>query len=461
VAAEATSRRSSSAASPAAGCGSPSAGAGAAASPAAGASAALSSGMPGSVAASSPGAVPSAGAGAVLLAAGASVAVLPGAWVSGGLASASSGAGSLPGAGGARCPVLICGARPGGGGLPGGRGGGAAGAFSGGPGGVAAGFEGGQSPAGGGAGCGGQRGPDACCGGAGRAAGGRGGSGGRGRVRVVSLRGVLLSCGHWRDSFSGVSRPGLFRVIAEDFSCGLSDHHSGWRSRQAVCVVISVTWTAEPSYLAEHPADKFTQAARFGISGCGRQDSRGGASIPHAQLAVAWLRSGVRRRRGCGPSAGRPRPHGASARRCTHPRRALARGHVRPGQPHPASRGRASPGTRRYTHLAGRAPGRTSACEQACKRAAGHINNRYQPHMITAPATPTIVLQAWTCISLGVHRKVQIGRYRGIIGRPGIPVSAGIQNGIRISWREGTPAGSRVIPGLVTAPGRDTAGAWQ
>src|ERR1022692_2202805 len=45
----------------------------------------------------------------------------------------------------------------------------------------------------------------------------------------------------------------------------------------------------------------------------------------------------------------------------------------------------------------------------------------------------------------------------GIIGCPGIPVSAGIQNGIRISWRKGTPAGSRVAPGLVTAPRRDTA----
>jgi hypothetical protein len=61
----------------------------------------------------------------------------------------------------------------------------------------------------------------------------------------------------------------------------------------------------------------------------------------------------------------------------------LARAHVRPGQPHLASLG-----TRRDAHLAGRAPRRTSAFAHACKRAAGHINNRYQLHMITAPAAP-------------------------------------------------------------------------
>ncbi len=107
---------------------------------------------------------------------------------------------------------------------------------------------------------------------------------------------------------------------------------------------------------------------------------------------------------------------------------------IRPAQ-------RASLGTGRDMHLAGRPPGRTSAFEHACKRATGHISNCYQLNMITAPATPDIVLQAWTCISLGVHRKVQIGHYRGIRGCPGIPVSAGIRNGIRISWRKGIPAG--------------------
>jgi hypothetical protein len=47
--------------------------------------------------------------------------------------------------------------------------------------------------------------------------------------------------------------------------------------------------------------------------------------------------------------------------------------------------------------------------------------------MITAPATPHYCLQTWTCISLGVHRKVQIGHCRGIGGCAGIPVSAGMQ----------------------------------
>jgi hypothetical protein len=138
---------------------------------------------------------------------------------------------------------------------------------------------------------------------------------------------------------------------------------------------------------------------------------------------------------------------------------ALARAGPRPWPrpPWPASpglAGHASPGTRRHAHLAGRAPRRTSAFAHACKRATGHISSRYQLHMITAPAAQMIVLQAWTCISLGVRRKVQIGHCQGIRGCPGIPVSAGIQNGIRISWRKGTPAGSRVAPGLVTAPAK-------
>jgi hypothetical protein len=82
------------------------------------------------------------------------------------------------------------------------------------------------------------------------------------------------------------------------------------------------------------------------------------------------------------PAGGLARPT-ASARRGARPRRASPA----PRSPWPASpglAGHASPGTRRDTHLAGRAPGRTSACEQACKRATGHINSRYQLHMITA-----------------------------------------------------------------------------
>jgi len=51
----------------------------------------------------------------------------------------------------------------------------------------------------------------------------------------------------------------------------------------------------------------------------------------------------------------------------------------RPRPPWPASpsrAGRASPGTGRYAHLAGRAPRRASAFAHACKRASGHINSR-------------------------------------------------------------------------------------
>jgi hypothetical protein len=137
--------------------------------------------------------------------------------------------------------------------------------------------------------------------------------------------------------------------------------------------------------------------------------------IPHARFAVARLPSGVRRRPGCGRSAARPRPRRASpapglARAGPRPR------HVRPGQPHPAWPGtphRAPAGTRTSPggHPGGRAPVNRHASEPP-----GTLTAAIQLHMITAPATPTIVLQAWTCISLGVHRKVQIGHYRGIRG---------------------------------------------
>jgi hypothetical protein len=44
----------------------------------------------------------------------------------------------------------------------------------------------------------------------------------------------------------------VFRVIAGMFFCGPDDHHSRWRSRQAIAAFILVTWTAEPGNLAEH-----------------------------------------------------------------------------------------------------------------------------------------------------------------------------------------------------------------
>jgi hypothetical protein len=58
----------------------------------------------------------------------------------------------------------------------------------------------------------------------------------------------------------------------------------------------------------------------------------------------------------------------------------------------------------------------TGAFGQARKRATGHISTCYQPRMITARPPPRYCLQGWSCISLGVHRKVQIGHYRGIVG---------------------------------------------
>jgi hypothetical protein len=74
--------------------------------------------------------------------------------------------------------------------------------------------------------------------------------------------------------------------------------------------------------------------------------------------------------------------------------RALARRRARPRRASPAPTSALAsltwprPGIRRDAHLAGRAPRRTSAFAHACKRAAGHINSRYQLHMITARPSP-------------------------------------------------------------------------
>lgn len=62
--------------------------------------------------------------------------------------------------------------------------------------------------------------------------------------------------------------------------------------------------------------------------------------------------------------------------------------------------------------------------------------------MIITPAASRYCFTGMACISLGVHWKVQIDRYRGTGGCAGIPVSAGIQGRVRISWRKGTRAGS-------------------
>jgi hypothetical protein len=187
----------------------------------------------------------------------------------------------------------------------------------------------------------------------------------RGAVRPVSLRGVLLSCGHRVTPFPGVSRPRLFRVIAGGFpAVGTTITPGGAAGKRCACLsrlpgrLKPVTW---------QNARQVNSRWTFGFRSNRAQWPR----IPHAQLAVARLRSGVRRRRGAALARAGPRP--------------------RPRPPWPASPGparHASPGTRRYAHLAGRAPRRTNAFAHACKRAARHINNRYQLHMITPRPSP-------------------------------------------------------------------------
>jgi hypothetical protein len=63
-------------------------------------------------------------------------------------------------------------------------------------------------------------------------------------------------------------------------------------------------------------------------------------------------------------------------------------------------------------------------------------------------------------ISLGVHRKVYSGHCLRISRTQGVPVSAGIRNGIRISWRCGMTAGSgfAAAASRAPAPGSSTAG---
>src|ERR1039457_4581851 len=65
------------------------------------------------------------------------------------------------------------------------------------------------------------------------------------------------------------------------------------------------------------------------------------------------------------------------------------------------------------------------------------------------PGAPiTIVLRAMRVLSLGVRRKVYSGHCLHIPRAGGFPVSAGIRNGTRISWRCGMAAGS----GFLAAP---------
>lgn len=60
-----------------------------------------------------------------------------------------------------------------------------------------------------------------------------------------------------------------------------------------------------------------------------------------------------------------------------------------------------------------------------------------------APTSQIIVLQPLCCISLGIHRNVQIARTLRISAVPGIPVSAGKRIFDGSGWRTGNRAGSR------------------
>jgi hypothetical protein len=77
------------------------------------------------------------------------------------------------------------------------------------------------------------------------------GAGGGDAAVCVALCGPLpcavffLLAAHGVTPFPGFPGPG-YPGLCRGFSCGLDDHHSGWRSRQAVGVFISVTWAAEP-----------------------------------------------------------------------------------------------------------------------------------------------------------------------------------------------------------------------
>jgi len=153
--------------------------------------------------------------------------------------------------------------------------------------------------------------------------------------------------------------------------------------------------------------------------------------------------------RGC-PATARPAPPAPAAARYPGPPRSpcscspgLGR-RASPGVPRPAS----PPGS----HPRGRMPSETRTTELP------HTLMAAISRLLLSPARLNIVLQAVSCISLGVRRKVQIGRRLRKGARRGLPVSAGTPEGIRNSWQNGTPAGSPACPlrRLVTA--RENAG---
>jgi hypothetical protein len=116
--------------------------------------------------------------------------------------------------------------------------------------------------------------------------------------------------------------------------------------------------------------------------------------------------------RGC-PATARPAPPAPAAARYPGPPRSpcscspgLGR-RASPGVPRPAS----PPGS----HPRGRMPSETRTTELP------HTLMAAISRLLLSPARLNIVLQAVSCISLGVHRKVQISRCRVIGCRAGIP----------------------------------------
>ena len=196
----------------------------------------------------------------------------------------------------------------------------------------------------------------------------RGGWRGRGRVRgavrPASLRGVLHSGGHYMTPFPGFPGPAFLGYSGG--SAVWTTIPPGWRSRQAVCAFISVTWTAESSNL---PISGFTVSGTRRIAAIARRRLW---AFPGAGLRIPREQGAMAAHSACAISGGavtvRPAP---AARPWRGHGRAGGLGEVppRPRRPSPAPRSPwpASPGLardagdRRDTHLAGQAPRRASA----------------------------------------------------------------------------------------------------
>ena len=224
-------------------------------------------------------------------------------------------------------------------------------------------------------------------------------------------------------------------------------------------MAITGGYSGSPYFRVHHDAiSPFRTHQPFSVSNSGRfagvlrpESERECGKRPVKLNPAGPARSCVRTRR-TGGAAPRPR----AFRRPASPPPAPASPRPRPAWP--ASPCPASPG--RGPGRPGTAPAGTRRCRGTQKQETGNIKRPPLTELIISRAPPHIVLQAWCCISLGVRRKVRIGRCLREGGGQGFPVSAGIPDGIRISWRKGTPAGSPACPlrRLVTAPGKRASG---